>query len=91
MSDRAGPEVVRPEVVRALKEALREQIATNDPPETALTLARLRRDGMPEDEAWRWLSAVLLQEMSVMVRDDRPFDRDGYVAALNRLPGLADR
>lgn len=86
MPDRASPEVLR-----ALKAALREQIATDDPPETGLTLARLRREGMAEDEAWRWLSAALLQEMSAMVRDNRPYDRDGYVAALNRLPGLTDR
>ena len=86
MSDSASPEVLR-----ALKEALHEQIETNDPPETARTLARLQREGIAEDEAWRWLSAALLQEMSVMVRDNRPFDRDGYVAALNRLPNLADR
>jgi len=79
------------EVLRALKEALREQIETNDPPETALTLARLQREGIAEDEGWRWLSAALLQEMSLMVRDNRPFDRDSYVAALNRLPHLADR
>ena len=79
------------EVLRALKEALREQIETNDPPETALTLARLQREGIAEDVAWRWLSAALLQEMSVMVRDNRPFHRDSYVAALNRLPHLADR
>ena len=88
MSDRASPEVLR-----ALKDALREQIPTTDPPETALalSLARLQRDGIPEHEAWRWLSAALLQEMSVTVRDNRPFDRDGYVAALKRLPALLDR
>ena len=75
----------------ALKEALQCQITADDPPETGLTLARLRREGMSEDEAWRWLSAVLLQELSVMIRDNRPFDRAGFVAALDRLPGLADR
>ena len=52
----------------ALKEALPGEIATNDPPETGLTLARLQREGMSEDEALRWRSAVLLQEMSIMIR-----------------------
>jgi hypothetical protein len=69
----------------------RAQIADDDPPETRLTFARLLRDGIPEDEAWRWLSAVLLQEMALIVSDNRPFDRDGYAAALNRLPELRDR
>ena len=75
----------------ALKETLEAQIAADDPPETRLTLARLLREGIPEDEAWRWLSAALLQEMALIVSDNRPFDREGYVAALNRLPELRDR
>ena len=78
-------------VTAALREALENQIAANDPPETALTLARLLRQGVAEDEAWRWLSAVMLQEMSLIVRDNRPFDHDGYVARLSRLPELSDR
>ena len=78
-------------LVAALREVLENQITANDPPETALTLARLLRDGVAEDEAWRWLSAVMLQEMSLIVRYNRPFDRDGYVAALRRLPELTDR
>ena len=50
----------------ALKEALPGEITTNDPPETGLTLARLQREGMSEDEA----VAVgrMLQEMSIMIR-----------------------
>jgi hypothetical protein len=75
----------------ALKEALKAQIAADDPPETRLTLARLLREGIPEDEAWRWLSAVMLQEMSLIISDNRPFDREGYIAALHRLPELRDR
>ena len=75
----------------ALKEALEAQIAADDPPETRLALARLLGEGIPEDEAWRRLSAALLQEMALIVSDNRPFDRQGYVAALNRLPELRDR
>lgn len=86
MAERASPEVER-----VLRESVLDQVAKKDPPETALTLARLQRDGMSRDEAVRWISAALLQEMSVMMRDKRPYDRDSYVAALNRLPGLIDR
>ena len=46
---------------------------------------------MSKDEAVRWIAAALLQEMSVMIRDGRPYDRDSYIAALDRLPGLIDR
>lgn len=86
MNDRASPEVLA-----ALRDALTQQIAESDPPETAATFARLRADGVAEDVVWRLLSAALLQEMACIVRDGRPFDRAGYVAALHRLPELADR
>jgi len=86
MSERASPEVER-----VLREVVANQVASNDPPEVRLTLARLQEEGIPEDEAERWIAAALLQEMSVMIRDSRPYDRDSYVAALNRLPGLIDR
>lgn len=86
MSDRASPEVLA-----ALREILENQIASNDPPETGATLGRLRRAGIPEKAAWQLLSAVLLQEMSLMVTTSRPFNRDRYVAALHHLPELGDR
>ena len=86
MDERASPQVLL-----ALREALTQQIADDDPPDTAATFARLRADGIPEDVVWRLLSAVLLQEMAGIVRDGRPFDRAGYVAALHRLPKLANR
>lgn len=79
------------EVLTAIRNALDAQIASNDPPETAATLARLRREGVAEDTAWRLLSAALLQELSLVVGDARPFDRAGYAAALLRLPELTER
>ena len=86
MSDTASPKVLA-----ALRSALDAQIADDDPPETAVTLARLQNEGISEDVAWRLLSAVLLEEMSIVISDTRPFDRAGYVAALLRLPELIDR
>ena len=86
MTERASPAVMA-----ALKEALEAQLAADDPSETRLTLARLLREGTSEEEAWRWLSAVMLQEMALIMRHNRPFDRAGFIAALNHLPGLRDR
>ncbi len=86
MDDRATPQVLS-----ALRDVLTQQIADGDPPETAATFARLRGDGVAEEVVWRLLSAVLLQELALIARDNRPFDRTGYVAALHRLPELADR
>ena len=86
MSDRASPAVMA-----ALRDTLQNQMDASDPPETAMTFARLRSEGLSEDETWRWLSAAMLQELNAMVRDNRLFDRRGYFAALNQLPGLEDR
>ena len=86
MKDRASPKALA-----ALREALEHQIAEGDPPETAMTFARLRAEGIAEEIVWRLLSAVLLQELALIRRDERVFDRAGYVAALHRLPELVDR
>ena len=82
---------VSPAVLAALRDVLDKQMEANDPPETAATLDRLLRSGIDEDVAWRLLSAVLLQEMSLILRTGRTFDRDGYVEALHRLPDVVDR
>lgn len=86
MDDQASPAVLA-----ALRDVLEQQIEANDPPETAATLDRLLGSGIAEDVAWRLLSAVLLQEMSLIVRTGRTFDRDGYVEALRHLPDLVER
>ena len=86
MSDRASPEALA-----ALREGLENQIAAEDPPEVAATFARLRREGYTEDAAWRLMSAVLLQEMSLIMRFGRSFDREGYIAAMRSLPQLSER
>lgn len=79
-------ELGSPEVLALLREVLENQIAANDPPETAHTLARLQREGVRDDTAWRLLSAVLLQELNTTLGEQRPFDRARYIAALHRLP-----
>jgi len=79
------------DVLAMLREALDNQIAANDPPETALTLARLQREGVADEMVWRLLSAVLLQELNLMLGEQQPFNRARYVAALHRLPVLDDR
>ena len=76
-----------PAAVRhALRDALEQQIALGDPPETKATFERLLRSGIAEDEAWRLLSLVLLGELNEIMRNQRPFDRARYVAALQALP-----
>lgn len=80
-----------PDVLALLREVLENQIAADDPPETALTLSRLQRGGVPDEMAWRLLSAVLLQELNTTLGEKRPFDRARYIAALHRLPEFDSR
>jgi hypothetical protein len=72
-------------VRRALRETLEQQIALGDPPETRATFERLMRTGVTQDEAWRLLSLVLLDELNEVMRQQRPFDRARYISALNAL------
>jgi len=78
-----------PEGVRAaLREAIQNQIAANDPAETKETFNRLIAGGFAEEDAWRLLSAVLAFELAAILREGRPFSLDAYVEALKALPDL---
>ena len=78
-----------PEGVRAaLREAIQNQIAANDPAETKETFNRLIAGGFAEEDVWRLLSAVLAIELATILREDRPFSLDAYVKALKALPDL---
>ena len=78
-----------PEGVRAaLREAIQNQIAANDPAETKETFNRLIAGGFAEEDVSRLLSAVLAVELATILREGRPFSLDAYVKALKALPDL---
>jgi len=72
----------------ALREAIQNQIAANDPAETKETFNRLIAGGFAEEDVWRLLSAVLAVEVATVLREGRPFSLDAYVKALKALPDL---
>ena len=78
-------------VRHALRETLEQQIDLGDPPETRATFERLVRTGIAQDEAWRLLSLVLLDELNEVMRQQRPFDRARYVGALHALPDTPEQ
>jgi len=81
--------IPEPEGVRAaLREAIQNQIAANDPAETKETFNRLTAGGFAEEDVWRLLSAVLTVELAAILRESRPFSLDAYVKALKALPDL---
>ena len=70
----------------ALREAIQNQITSNNPPETKETFGRLIAAGFAEEDAWRLLSAVLAVELGAILREGRSFNLDAYVKALKALP-----
>lgn len=77
-----------PYLGKVIMEAVREQIAIDDPPEVKKTYDRLIADGHPEEEVFKMLACVLSTEMFEMMKQNRIFDRRLYVRRLRDLPKL---
>ena len=75
----------------ALIEAVQNQIRDGDPKETGLAYKRLTSDGYLPEEAMRLIALVLEDEIDTMLRTDRPFGKESYIASLMKLPDIADR
>lgn len=72
----------------AIVEAIENQLRDNNPPETALTLARLMKGGESREDAMRLIGCVLAVEVLEILKNDRSFDERRYVENLRRLPEL---
>lgn len=72
----------------AIVEAIENQIRDNDPPETALTLARLMQAGESRENAMRLIGCAMAVEIFEILKNNRPFDEPRYVENLRRLPEL---
>ena len=70
----------------AFRDAIGQQIVDDDPPQVWRTAQRLLGDGMAAPDAWRQLVLAFAASVVAAVDADARFDRDGYLAALDRLP-----
>jgi len=61
------------------------QIADNDPPQTAETVRALVQKGLSRHEAVHRVGGVVSDEIFEILKDDRPFDEIGYVRSLRKL------
>jgi len=77
-----------PRVKAVLLETVENQLRDNNPPETRKTLDRLLASGIDPQEARKLIAAVLVSEMNAMLKEDRLFDEERYVANLQQLPEL---
>ena len=72
----------------AILEVVENQLAGNNPPETAQTLARLIAEGYSEEEAKKLIGCVVSAEMFDVMKSNQPFNHARFTAALNKLPKL---
>ncbi len=72
----------------AILEVINTQIRLNDPPATKKTLLRLRRQGFSEEEALRLMGYVVASEVFSVLKENRQYNEEKYIAALNDLPKL---
>lgn len=72
----------------AIVQAIENQIRDNNPPETALTLARLTSGGESHENAMRLIGCAMAVEIFEILKSNRPFDERRYVENLRRLPEL---
>jgi hypothetical protein len=68
-----------------IHQTVENQIAANEPPETAKTLERLLSQGKTRHEAVHEIGAVLAEEMFGIMKSKRPFNQQRYVRKLRQL------
>ena len=73
---------------QAILEVVNNQLRKNDPPETKQTLERLLGQGFSEQEALKLIGYVVASEVFAVLKAERPYDKEKYVAALQALPAL---
>ena len=73
-----------------LSEAIENQIRDGKPLAAALTLQRLLGEGQVRADAIRMMAGVLAVEVRAILEQERPFDMQWYVAALQALPNMPE-
>ena len=70
----------------AIFEVIDNQIAVNDPIETAITLKRLVNEGYSEFEAKQFIGQALAVELFDVMKKKVPFNEARYIKNLKNLP-----
>jgi hypothetical protein len=72
----------------AILEVTNNQIRDNNPPETKQALIRLQEQGLSEEEALKLIGYVVASEVFNVLKENRQYDKEKYITALNNLPKL---
>jgi hypothetical protein len=73
---------------KAILEVINNQIRDNEPPETKQALVRLCGSGFSEEEALKLIGYVVASEVFTVLKENRQYDKEKYIEALNNLPKL---
>ena len=77
------------EILRqAILEVINNQFRDNDPPETKQTYERLQKEGFSKKETLKLIGNVVASEVFAVLKENRKYDNDKYISALNALPDL---
>ncbi len=75
-----------PHLKLAVMEVVENQLETNEPPETRLTLERLIEQGISEEETKLLIAQAVTVEIYNILKNKEEFDRERFVKNLKRLP-----
>jgi hypothetical protein len=84
-------EPINPRLHLAMHEIVSTQLWDDDPPEVWATAARLLESGYDRPEILHMLAAAVAQQVWGTLHEQRPYDRDLHVAALQALPASWER
>ena len=77
---------INTELRKQLFEVIRNQIKSNDPPETKITYDRLIALGYSEFETKQLIGQCIAIEMFNVIKKQQPFDEARYTKNLRQLP-----
>lgn len=75
-----------PHLKETILEAVDNQLRDNDPPETRLTLDRLQKEGISEEDARIYIGQALTVEIWDTMRNEKAFNPERYKRNLKNLP-----
>ncbi|MFH2045045.1 MAG: hypothetical protein ABIK92_07850 [Pseudomonadota bacterium] len=77
-----------PHLQSVILEVVDNQLKANEPPETRQTFDRLVSEGYSEEDAKKLIGSVVASEIFDVLKKQKPFNRERFVKALNKLPKL---
>ena len=74
------------ELKNAVLEIVDNQLRDNTPPETRQTYQRLLKEGYSDQEARELIGVVVSSEIFEVMKNKQTYDRERYIAWLQKLP-----